>query len=69
MLPKLRIIWKNTSNKKNSVGAYVYLPPGVELGLQKLLSLKYYNAQKWESRFTLELNAAKNMHYIKKCFK
>ncbi len=35
-------------------------PPGVELGLQKLPSLKYYNVQKRQSIFTLGLGAAKN---------
>ncbi len=37
---------------------------------QRLQSLKYYyNVLKWESRFTLGLDAAKNTHYIKTCFK
>ncbi len=44
--------------------------PGLELGgLQRSPSLKYYNVWKRESRFTLGLNAAKNMHYTKKRFK
>ncbi len=38
-------------------------------GLQILLSFKYYSVQEWESRFTLGLDAAKNTHYIQKCFK
>ncbi len=38
-------------------------------GLQRLPTLKYYNVLKQESRFTVGLNAAKNRHYIKKCFK
>ncbi len=38
-------------------------------GLQRLPSLKYYNVLRRESRFSLELKAAKNKHYIKKCFK
>ncbi len=38
-------------------------------GLQRLIFLKYYNTLKWESRFTLGLNTAKNMHYIKKISK
>ncbi len=35
-------------------------------GLQRFAFLKYYNAQEWEStsRFTLGLNAAKNIGYI-----
>ncbi len=32
--------------------------------LERLPFLKYYNALKQESRFTLGLNAAKNTHYI-----
>ncbi len=31
--------------------------------------LKYYNALEWESRFTLVLNATKNIDYIEKYFK
>ncbi len=34
--------------------------------LQRSVYLKSYNVQKWEIRFTLGLNAAKNTHYIKK---
>ncbi len=37
--------------------------------LQRLPSLKYYYLLKWGSKFTLEINAAKNTHCIKKCFK
>ncbi len=48
---------------KNS--ARTYITPGVEVGAPKIC-LKSYNVQKWEIRFTLELNAAKNMYYIKK---
>ncbi len=38
-------------------------------GLQRLSSLKYYNVLKWEKRFTLKLDAAKNTHFLKKDFK
>ncbi len=38
-------------------------------GFQKLPSLKYYNVQKWESRFTFEHDVAKSTHHIQKCFK
>ncbi len=38
-------------------------------GLERFPSLKYYNVLKRESRFNLGLNAVKNTHYIKKCFK
>ncbi len=49
----------------------IYLsPPRVELGSSKDCHLlKYYNVQKWGSRFTLGLYAAKNTHYIQKCFR
>ncbi len=35
-------------------------------GLQRLPCLKYYNVLKWESRFTLGLDAAKIIGYIEK---
>ncbi len=35
-------------------------------GLQRLPSMKYYSAQKWESRLTPGLDAAKNTYYMKK---
>ncbi len=38
-------------------------------GLQRSVCLKSYNVQKWEIRFTLVLNAAKNTHFLKKSFK
>ncbi len=38
-------------------------------GPQTLTCLKYYNILKWESKFTLGLKTAKNINYIKKCFK
>ncbi len=42
-------------------------PKGGARGLQRFTFLKYYNAREWEStsRFTLGLNAAKNIDYIK----
>ncbi len=39
------------------------------IGLQKLSYFKYYNIQKWDSKFTLGLSAVKNTDYIKKRFK
>ncbi len=76
-MPKIRIISKNASNKscwalnwvQKCQGAYVYLSQEGSKVFQELPFLKYYNVSKWESRFTLELNAAKNKHYIQKCFK
>ncbi len=44
-------------------------PPRVEQGLQRSVCLKSYNVQKWEIKFTLGLDAAKSMRYIKKRFK
>ncbi len=35
------------------------------MGLQRLPCFKYYNALKWETRFTLGLEAAKITDYIK----
>ncbi len=51
------------------MGALVYLPWSGARGLKGLPPLKYYNVQKWESGFSLWLNAAKNMHYMRKHFK
>ncbi len=38
-------------------------------GLQRLQCSKYYYVLKWESKFTLVLNAAKIIDYNKKFFK
>ncbi len=46
-----------------------YMAQERSLGLQRWRSLKYYNVLKCEHRFTLGLDAAKSMRYIKKCFK
>ncbi len=35
-------------------------------GLERYASLKYYNVEKWKSRFTLGLDAAENTHRMKK---
>ncbi len=43
---------------------YISLTSGPR-GLQRTVCLKSYNVQKWEIRFTLGLNAAKNTHYIR----
>ncbi len=72
---------KNASNKScsalncvqksqwESIGAYAYLPQKWKYGPQRLPSLKYYNVQKWESRFFLGHDAAKNTQHIQKYFK
>ncbi len=44
-------------------------PRSGAMGLQKLPFLKYYYILNWKNRFILELNAAKNMDYMGKCFK
>ncbi len=38
-------------------------------GLQRLICFKYYIVLKWKSKFSLELNAAKNSQYMRKGFK
>ncbi len=45
------------------MGAYVYLPPEWSWGAPKI---KYYDVLKWENRFTLGFNTAKNTGYMKK---
>ncbi len=76
-LPKIRIIRKNMLNKSYSAlnclqkiqWAHMSVSPRSEgRGLQRLSSLKYYNVQNRESRFTLGLDAGKKTYYIKKCF-
>ncbi len=37
-------------------------------GLERLICFKYYIVLKWKSRFTLELDTAKNTHYMRKRF-
>ncbi len=41
---------------------------GKARGRQRLSPWKYYSTQKWENRFILRLGAAKNTHFIQKCF-
>ncbi len=56
------------SNFVQKASGRTCLLPGVELGGFKhryVLNI----VLKWESRYTLGLNAVKNTHYIKKCFK
>ncbi len=55
---------------KKSPGAYVYHPPGVELGGSKDSHIwKIIRYKNGESRFALELDAAKNKHDTQKYFK
>ncbi len=49
--------------------AHMSISPTNEARWLQRLSSSKYNVLKWESRFTLGLDAAKNIHYIKKCFK
>ncbi len=65
---QIKVVELGISNKKVS-GCIRLSPLEVELGLQRLPSSKYYNVPKWENRFTLGLDAAKNAQYIQKCFK
>ncbi len=75
MLPKICITSKKASNKSCPGLNFAQKSPRAHMcisfssgasGLQRSIYLKSYNVQKWEIRFTLGLNAAKNTHYIKK---
>ncbi len=77
-LPKIRIISKNASNKScwalNSlqISQWAHMsvsPLSGARGTKDCHLLKYFNVQKWGSRFTLGLHAFKNTHCIQKCFK
>ncbi len=72
-LLKIRIISKNASNKScwtlNSVQKSQWVQMSISSQSGACHLLKYYNVQKWGSRFTSGLDAAKNTHYIRKCFK
>ncbi len=55
---------------KNLVEAYLGLPEEWSYGTPKIVPfLKYYNTLEWEIKYTLQLNTAKNIGYIEKCFK
>ncbi len=78
MLPKIRIISKNISNKscwalnsiRESQWAHLsYLLQSRAWASKDCHLLKHYNVQKLGSRFTLWLDAAKNTQYIQKCIK
>ncbi len=64
---------KDDGNKifyKKSQWAYMSIyPRSGTRELQRFICLKYYNALKWLSTFTVGLNAAENTDYIKKFFK
>ncbi len=52
------------------VSRRICLPlPRRVLGASKTAIVEIQNVQKQHSRFTVRLDAAKNIHYIKKCFK
>ncbi len=77
-LPKIRIIWENASNKscwalnfiqKSQWEHMSTFPMSRVREIKRCPSLKYYNVQKRKSRFNLGLDAAKNTHYVWKCFK
>ncbi len=65
---QIKVIENYISYKKTWV--HMSILPKIDASvLQWLKRLKYYNVLKWESTFTLELNAVENTDYIKKCFK
>ncbi len=76
---KSPIISKNTLSKscwalnfvqKNVIGRICPSPPGMELGGSTDCHFQYIKMyKKWQSKFTLGLNAAKNTHYVKNVFK
>ncbi len=77
-LKKILITSKNSSNEscpklnflQKAQWKHIFIYPGVELwSFKDVPCLKYYNTLKWESRFTLGPNAAKNIDYIEKWFK
>ncbi len=74
-LPKIRFTSKKVSNKcclelnfvQKCQRAYVSICPwSGARGLERLIQLKYYVVLKRQITINLGLNAAKNMHYIKK---
>ncbi len=77
-LSRIRIVSKKASNKscselnfvqKSTLGHMsISLKSGAR-GLQRSVCLKSFNVQKWEIRFALGLNTAKDTHYIIKSFK
>ncbi len=76
MLQKIPLASKNASNKncpelnfpQNSQWTYMSVSPFPEwsYGLQRLLGLKYYNAQEWENRFTLRHERCKKYRLYQK---
>ncbi len=56
------------SCRMHDVGQRFFLKNRIDF-VHRICCLKSYNVQKWEIKFTLGLNAAKNTHYIKKSFK
>ncbi len=78
MLPKIRLISKNASNKscwvlnsvQKSLWAHMSISPRVELGALKItIFWNIIMLKNRGSRFTLRPDSAKNTHYIQKCFK
>ncbi len=62
---QIKIVQNSISYKKFSRRICLSLPE-VDVGTPKIV---IFEILKWESKFTLELNAAKNTNYIKKSFK
>ncbi len=70
--PRIRIVWENVRNKSfptltsihKSQWAHMSIPPRSGAGgLQRLI---HYFILKWKSRFSLELDAAKNTNYMRR---
>ncbi len=77
MFPKIRITRQKASNKSCLELNFIQKSPRAHMSIsptsgarefQRSVCLKSYNVQKWEIRFTLGQNAAKNTHYMKKSF-
>ncbi len=64
---KTKVVQNYIPYKKLS-GCILLSPPKVELGSPNICHF-LNDALEWKSRFTLELNVAKNTDYIEKCFK
>ncbi len=65
-LPKLPILWKNTSNKSCSQLNFLHISQWVQMSIFLKSGTRGFQRLPSLNRFTLELNTAKNTHYIKK---
>ncbi len=65
-LPKLPILWKNTSNKNCSQLNFLLISQWTHMSISPRSGVRGLQRLRSLNRFTLGFNAAKNMHYIKK---